>query len=48
MSSCTVACSSLCWGIPAISALIEREAILRVRGAEHIVEIPEGCTDLFR
>jgi len=35
-------------GIPTVTALIQRRPILRVRGAEHIVEITEGCTELFR
>src|SRR5215212_6773245 len=45
MSSSPMACSSLCWGIPTITALIEREAIVRFRRSEHIVEIPEGSTE---
>src|SRR5215212_12035336 len=45
MSSSTVACSSLYWGIPTVTALIQRKPIVRFRRAEHIVEITEGGTE---
>src|SRR5215213_10790537 len=48
MSSCTVACSSLYWGIPTVTALIQRKPIVRFRRAEHIVEITEGSTEFVR
>jgi len=31
-----------------MTALIEREVIVRFRGAEHIVEITEGSTEIVR
>ena len=40
-----MACSSLCWGIPTVTALIQRKPIVRFRRAEHIVEITEGSTE---